>query len=189
MIIYVVYKEDSQVNREDLVGAHVGSMVVNITPPHPLEWLLLEEGMEVKPSGLMFQAFAAAPTVEDGAKIFLLDPIGFDFINQFTRERAKERLTDILRQFSEHEDPIPAMWNGREVSQEEVYWTWLAFGLAAEGSVNVIDYYSTEWEGKEIPVLHYTRSVVFHSYINGFISGLAERRKERFGKLTLVKGA
>lgn len=188
MIIYVVYKEDNPVNREELVGAHIGKTFVNITPPHPLEWLLLDDGMDVGTSGFMFQTFISNPTVEEGVKIFLLDHIGFDFINQFTRERAKERLTDILRQFREHEDPLPVMWGDREVSQEEIYWAWLAFGLSAESGVNVIDYYITEWENKEVPVLHYTRSLVFHGYANGFIEGMAERRKEQFGTLSLVEG-
>lgn len=188
MYYIVVHHKGSKVVLDDFVGAHVKVPYVITPPAHPLEWLLLDDDMEITPSGLMFSVYAHEPTVEEGVKIFILDPVGYDFINQFTRERAKEAIMDRLRAFSEHEDPIRALWMGRDVSKGEVYWSWLAYGLAAEGTVDVIDYYSTEWEGKTIPVLHYTQSQVFYGYISGFLDGREQRREELRGQLQLVKG-
>ena len=184
----IIHHKDSNVNLDELMGAHVKVPYVVKPPSHPLEWLLLDDDMEITPSGLMFSVYAFEPTVEEGVMIYILDPVSFDFINQFTRERAKEAIEDRLRAFSEHEDPIRALWMNRDVSKAEVYWSWLAYGLAAEGTVAGVDYYSTEWDGKTIPVIHYTRSHVFYGYIQGFLDGREQQREEFRGQLRLVKG-
>lgn len=187
MYSIIVHHKDSDVNLDEFMGAHVKVPYVIKPPTHPLEWLLLDDDMGVTPTGLMFSAYAHEPQPEEGVLIFILDPVSHDFINQFTRKRAREAIIDRLLAFRGHEDPIRTLWRGRDVPVEEVYWSWLAYGLIAEGTTDDISYHVTTWGDKQIPVLHYATSQVFYGYIRGFLDGREQRREELRGQLQLIK--